>query len=312
MTLRVSVIVPTHNRPDSLARAVGAILDQAIMPYELVIVNDGEQDIPPEICDKAARAGVKYVYERRGTPSLPASRNCGLTAAGGDIILFLEDDVIIPREFISTLTQLYQADTAGIVGGIGGKVVEEASTGKRLFDAISAALGQGRWSPRRMAARYIELPASLRGKLVPARRLSGGLSSFRRSVTGQMQFEESFAGYAIGEDREFSFRAGQRFALYVAPQLTAVHERAPGGRPDMKQLGRAYVANSLHIARSSVEPGAGKWLLVGYDFAGMMLLYCVYAVFGRNRMGKLRFISGMACELAGRACARLKEILCGC
>ncbi len=312
MTLKVSVIVPTHNRPDSLVRAVDAILDQQVMPYELIIVNDGEENIPSDICDKAARAGVKYVYERRDTPSLPASRNCGLAVASGDIILFLEDDVMIPQDFVSTLTELYQADAAGLIGGIGGRVVEKTSPGKRVFDAASAMLGQGRWSPRKMAARYIELPAALRGKLVPARRLSGGLSSFRRNVTDQIKFEESFAGYALGEDREFSFRAAQRFALYVAPHLTAVHERAPGGRGDMKQLGRAYVANSLHIARCSVEGGAGKWLLVGCDFAGMMLLYAAYAIFGRNRMGKLKFISGMICELAGRACARLKETICGC
>lgn len=312
MTLRVSVIVPTHNRPDSLVRAVDAILDQATKPYELIIVNDGEQEIPSDLRDKTTQASVKYVYERRSTPSLPASRNCGMALAGGDIVLFLEDDVIIPREFISTLTELYQADQAGLVGGIGGRVVEETPLSKRVFDTVSAALGQGRWSPRRMAARYIQLPTALRKKLVPARRLSGGLTSLRKSVADELQFEESFTGYAIGEDREFSFRAGQQFALYVAPSLTAVHERAPGGRPDMKQLGRAYVANSLHIARCSVEPGAGKWLLVGYDFAGMILLYGAYAVLGRNRMGKLRFISGMVGELCSWAFAWLKETLCGC
>lgn len=312
MTLKVSVIVPTHDRPAALAEAAEAVWAQTHRPCELIIVNDGERDISPQIADQAAVAGVKLIHHRRDVPSLPASRNFGMKLAGGDVVLFLEDDVTIAPDYLARLVALYEADADGLVAGIGGRVVEHLPMRRRFFNVVSAALGQGRWSPRICAARYVALPAALRGRLCPARRLSGGATSLRSSVARRVRFEEDFAGYAIGEDREFSFRVGRRFALFVAPELVVVHTPAPSGRSETRQLGRSYVANSLHIARRSVDGGAGTWLLVGYDLAGMVLLYSLYAVIGRGRGEKVRFVAGMIQELFSRCRRGVREFICGC
>jgi len=47
MTLTISVILPTHDRPRYLRQAVESLLIQSRLSPELIIVSDGEQRIPP-------------------------------------------------------------------------------------------------------------------------------------------------------------------------------------------------------------------------------------------------------------------------
>ena len=53
MTESISVILPTHDRPDSLRRAVRSVLAQSLLPVELIIVNDGDEEIPATRTEKA-------------------------------------------------------------------------------------------------------------------------------------------------------------------------------------------------------------------------------------------------------------------
>ena len=46
MTLTTSVILPTHDRPQHLRQAMESLLIQSRLPDEVIIVSDGEQEIP--------------------------------------------------------------------------------------------------------------------------------------------------------------------------------------------------------------------------------------------------------------------------
>jgi len=312
MSLAISVILPTHDRPDGLRRAVDSILAQTRLPEEIVVVNDGSCEIPGELAGQAAAAGVSFRSERRQVPSLPASRNRGAELAAGDVLAFLEDDVVVPPDYLARLAALYEADRAGLVAGIGARVVEAGreSVTRRAWDFLAVAMGVAQWSPRVRAARYARLPPALAGRLRSAPRLSGGAMSVRRTVAMSHRFTEAFSGYATGEDREFSFRVGRVCPLFLATELAVLHERATVGRPGMFARGRMYAANSLYIARNAVEGGAGTWLLAGYDFLGCVLLYAAYGLPGRNREN-LAYAAGVLSELFVRAMAGLRKLVCG-
>jgi len=312
MRLNVSVIFSTHDRPESLQRSIDSVLAQKILPYELIIVHDGTKPVSPDIAEILRVAGERFRYYRQKLPSLTRSRNQGMAMAKGEIILLLDDDVILPRDYISRLTALYEADRQGRIAGIGGVMVEPASRrlARRLWDAFAAAFALCRWAPRRNAARYLRLPAALKGRLLPARRLSGGAISLRRYVAKTQRFDESFTGYAFGEDLEFSFRVGQEYPLFVAPELRALHEPAPTGRPDMRSRGHAYVANFLHIAQNCVGTSAGVCLLLSMDIIGTLLRYLIWGTLGANR-GNLLFAAGMIDEIIHRVRLEMRNLLCG-
>jgi hypothetical protein len=227
-----------------------------------------------------------------------------------------------PPDFLSGLEALYEADRQGIVAGIGGRYVEPPPRWtQHVWQVLAAALAENRWAPRVSLARYVRLPPPLAGRLRPTWRLVGGVMSLRRRIYATHRFTEAFAGYGLAEDTELSFRLGAMEALFLAPELTVLHRKAATGRPDPYCRGRTYVANMLYIARSSVQGGAGTWLLLGYHLAGMILLASVWSLLSWRRHN-LRLARGMVAELwsrLGRACHGValasraaRRLLCGC
>lgn len=86
---RVSVVIPTHNRPQMLAEAVDSVLAQSFRELEIVIVDDGSQ--PP--VDAAPWRGQPLRVLRNEQPQgVCAARNRGITEARGRWVALLDDD----------------------------------------------------------------------------------------------------------------------------------------------------------------------------------------------------------------------------
>ncbi len=312
MALSITVIIPTHDRPESLSRAVGAILTQNRRPEELIVVNDGASELSDDITGRAASAGVAFRCIRRYEPSSSASRNAGLSAARGDIAVLIDDDMVPACDYLARLAELYQADSHQLVAGIGAVYAtnQPPPIAQRVWDSLAAILAENRWATRRCTARYVRLPMSLAGRLVPARRLAGGAISLRQRVYTVERFTEAFGGYCLGEDTEFSFRLGRTEALFLATELVIRHEMPATGRPDLQVRGRMYAANMLYIATHSVDRGAGTWMLLLYHLAGLTLLAAAWGVFSR-RSANLRLAAGLAGELSRQAGKAIGRLVCG-
>ncbi len=313
MTLSISVIVPTHDRPEGLAATVGSLLRQTRLPDELVLINDGQMGLDASLQTRAAAAGVKCLTERRAVASAAASRNRGLELASGDIAVLLDDDVEAPPDFLARLEMLYQADRQQQVAGICGHYLDPSPPrlARRVWQAIAAALAENRWAPRVSAARYLRLPWPLAGRLRPTWRLVGGVMSLPRRIYTCYRFTEAFGGYSLAEDTELSFRIGASEALFFAPELGVVHRKAETGRPAPYRHGRMYAANMLSIAQTSVQGGVGTWLLLGYHLVGMIVLASVWSLLSWRRHN-LKLAAGIATELASQLHRAARRLLCGC
>ena len=82
---KVSVIIPTRNRPGFLTAAVESVLQQTHHDFELLVVDDGSTPLP-SFSDRRVR-----VLENREAGAVLA-RNLGVASARGQYIAFLDDD----------------------------------------------------------------------------------------------------------------------------------------------------------------------------------------------------------------------------
>jgi glycosyltransferase involved in cell wall biosynthesis len=87
----VSVIVPTQNRPEMLKRAIESICSQTYPNFEIIVINDGGEDVEGTIRRFNIRNNIRYI--RHELPrERSAARNSGLLAARGKYIAYLDDD----------------------------------------------------------------------------------------------------------------------------------------------------------------------------------------------------------------------------
>jgi glycosyltransferase involved in cell wall biosynthesis len=87
----VSVVIPTHNRPDMPAEALVSVRAQTFIDYEIIVVSNGE---PPAMQARsrtvAESFGARWLWLHDG--NLSAARNHGILLAKGEWIAFLDDD----------------------------------------------------------------------------------------------------------------------------------------------------------------------------------------------------------------------------
>jgi len=104
----VSVIVPTYNRLDLLARALNSILNQTYQNFEIVIVNDAGEDVEPLLQKLEAKQRIVYLTHKINK-GLAAARNTGIRAASGRYIAYLDDDDIYLPDHLETLCTVLES-----------------------------------------------------------------------------------------------------------------------------------------------------------------------------------------------------------
>ncbi|TKB91600.1 MAG: glycosyltransferase [Nitrospira sp.] len=98
----VSVIMPTHNRPQQLQRAVASVLAQTYQDFEVIVINDAGCEVESALAGLNAAGRVTYVRHavNRG---LSAARNTGLKLARGKYVAYLDDDDRYLPDHLETL-----------------------------------------------------------------------------------------------------------------------------------------------------------------------------------------------------------------
>ena len=111
---RVSVIIPTHARPDFLPRAVDSAR-QAGSDVEIIVVDDASTDATAQVCQSLA--DIKYVRVERNQ-GVAGARNIGIFVSSSEYIAFLDDDDLrLPGSLDLQLAALKANPAAGFVCG---------------------------------------------------------------------------------------------------------------------------------------------------------------------------------------------------
>ena len=103
---RISVIVTLYNRLEYARNIILSLLHQTLMIDELVFADDGSKDdVADVIKDLVDRCPfeIKVVYQEDIGFRLARSRNNGARVATGDFLIFLDQDVIMPDDFIEKI-----------------------------------------------------------------------------------------------------------------------------------------------------------------------------------------------------------------
>jgi glycosyltransferase involved in cell wall biosynthesis len=105
-SLMISVIVPVRNGRLHLAQCLDALVRSEYPTFEVIVVDDCSTDITPQI---AERYGAGYIQTSR-TIGPGGARNLGSQHARGDILAFIDSDVVVPPGVLSLLAEDFLRD----------------------------------------------------------------------------------------------------------------------------------------------------------------------------------------------------------
>ncbi|MFH2145374.1 MAG: glycosyltransferase [Candidatus Omnitrophota bacterium] len=91
-----SVIIPTYNRANFLAKALSSVLEQDFRDFEVIVVDDGSTDTTKDYINTITDNRLIYIYQPHQGVSF--ARNAGLAKARGKFICFLDSDDWFKKE----------------------------------------------------------------------------------------------------------------------------------------------------------------------------------------------------------------------
>ncbi len=250
MTFRVSVLVPSYRRPESLTRCLAALHAQTRAPDE-VIVGVREGDAATIAAAEASRlAGLPVRIAATSANGVVASMQAALDAASGDIIALTDDDARPFEHWIAGL--LAHFDASPDIGGVGGRDWQPYERGN------VTRVGIVQWFGRVIGNHHLGAG--------PARDvdvLKGANCSFRAPLLHAVGFD----GRLLGEGAQMYWelgvclplrRAGWR--LIYDPAVAVHHDVAPRHNDDNLHRGvfsEPPLTNAVHNETVELLEGRG-------------------------------------------------------
>jgi GT2 family glycosyltransferase len=128
---RVSVIVPTYNRPERLAEALASINAQTFQDFEIIVIDDGEMDVETVVQAHNAAGRVTYIKHDRNR-GLAAARNTGIRAAKGKYVAYLDDDDRYLPDHLETLVSFLEHHESKVAYTDAWRVHERIENGRHI------------------------------------------------------------------------------------------------------------------------------------------------------------------------------------
>ncbi|MEX5213601.1 MAG: glycosyltransferase [Nitrospiraceae bacterium] len=273
MTPSVSIILCSKDRPDDLTRAIASIrsCDEVGRQAELVVVEE---------CSQArAIPGVRYVHLPPLGLGFGHARNTGLMAAGGDILLFIDDDCRAVPGWASALVRHFSSDPS-VLGVAGAVLVKDCG----LIGHAEHILG--------FPGGGLRTVHEARGRVIPTRHLSTCNCAYRRTTLEQIGGFPEGTTWG-GEDALVAERISAMGPCLFAPDAQVYHRTRDGlgqiflwfvrrGRSDVATIRyrtdrRRYVTGLLrHSWALKAIPIAGFMAVVPNPISLLSLMILIY------------------------------------
>lgn len=230
--IKLSIIIPTYRREKILLNTIQALLELTQSGHELLVIDqtlDHAEEVQSTLNTYNDQKKIRLIC--LPMPSIPVAMNRGLKEAKGEIVLFLDDDIIPDANLLTT--HIAAQENVDLVAG---QVLQP--------EEISVPLKPNE---------------NFRFNSTESRQISefmGGNFSIKRNVAIALGgFDENFMGAAYRYEAEFAHRYCQKYGLIsYEPKALIHHLRSERG-------GTRSYGHHLRTAQPAHTFGAYYYLL---------------------------------------------------
>lgn len=307
--MRVSVVIATKNRAKSIERCIASLQGQKRLPDEVIVIDASTNDDTKEVMEKV-EGHMKVVYVKQEKGGLPRARNAGVKSCSGDIVVFLDDDVVLEPLYLEEMLAEYTRDGEGKVGGVTGVLTKRGHRRRSLEKFLDLMRMFFFWNALKLGrVTHIGVLSGLPRSCSYVEAFYGHNMSFRREVFSDFEFDEELEIHplAMGEDVDFSYRVGKKYSLKVNSRAKLVHE-SPSSK-DYKFTSEFYRCSSMMFVRNFYVimcKNVGKsirykmaflWSILGL-ILGRVMLHIIYPA-EKKKSGLEGIADGLRLVLSG-------------
>lgn len=249
----ISVVTPTLDRPDEVRALLRNLANQMYQPFELVLVDAGPSGMDETQAIVQSLAGdlpyhINYIRRGGGTA---IQRNIGIDAARGDLIAFIDDDIVLEPDFFTRIIDVFASDPGRRVGAIAGYITNQYMDPTksrrwrwyrklRLFTTYDP--GKFDYQTGYPINRYMQPPHD---GVREIDLMGANCAVWRRQVfDAGLRFSPFFVDYGVVEDAHLALSARHRgWRILEAGLARCTHLHSPRGRTSKRRIARKTAVN---------------------------------------------------------------------
>ena len=239
----VSVVVPTYNRETCVINALSSLLSQDYINYEILLVDQSDRHNPILMKFIQQHSEIKYFHIDK--PNRCRAKNYGVSNSKGEIVLICDDDIVAPRNFITTHFKNYYDER---IGAVSCRIIEEGQPTTYTKNVLDFNFfGKVTNNSHSLTSKYVK-------------NLNGGNMSFRKKLFLEVgMLDEMFIGTGIMEEPDIALRIQKKgYKIYFDASCTVKHYPQNNGNLAALDNNRAwyfycYFNNLVYCLRKNDE-----------------------------------------------------------
>jgi glycosyltransferase involved in cell wall biosynthesis len=248
--MQATVVIPTFNRSKRLGELLRCLTNQGDALARVVVCDDGSTDDTAEVVRSfAGRLPVVYAHQENRGFRAGQARNMGIARAVGEVIVFVDDDVLVAPDFVAGHLAAHVAGASAPRLAVGYRSrAFDFHRDQPAWDDILRAEADDRVSEIGPDGHGIGSHAT------PWFFVYSCNFSVTRHPSEEVRFDDAFVGWGM-EDIELGYRLHRRgYEVVSAPRARVLHIEDPRPRDPFRCEVRAiepvydsYVRNSVYF-----------------------------------------------------------------
>lgn len=241
--MKISLCIATYRRTERLRALLDDLVQQQLLPYEVVIVDNDASGSARAVVEQRRAQGAPFPlhYDIQPVKNISLTRNRTVALASGDWIAFIDDDERAPAPWLAQLAAAvthYQAD--GVLGPVEPVVPGDAPA----------------WIRR---GRFYDWARMKTGSVIPLNKLRFGNLMLRGALlrATPTPFDPAY-GLTGGEDGDLLGRLVQQGARIVWCDEAVVHEPVEAARLSLRWLALRALRGGQDFARHKITGSYGR------------------------------------------------------
>jgi len=247
--MRATVVIPTYNRSERLSALLACLTTQGEKLARVVVCDDGSTDDTKRVVGSfEGKLPLVYAFQEKQGFRAGQARNLGIARSIGDVIIFVDDDVLVARDFVDEHIAAHANPKPRVAIGYRSRAF--------ISGPPATPIAWEDYADAEADDRVVDIgPRGMDVTKHPTPWLFVYSCNFSVTRTEDMpRFDESFVGWGM-EDIEYGYRLQHSgYEVIAAPNARVLHAEDTHPRDPFRCEVRtlaptydSYVRNAIHF-----------------------------------------------------------------